>query len=113
MGAAGTRLEGMEPFEGTEGTPVPRHGMAADLLRGKTIMSKAVGVLIDGEETWHAPSVAGPDYDTLCGIDANDSEVGTFGTIEPKRGQKITCVQCYGIWQGVTAMRLRESNFET
>ena len=76
-------------------------------------MSKAVGVLIDGEETWHAPSVAGPDYDTLCGIDANDSEVGTFGTIEPKRGHKITCVQCYGIWQGVTAMRLRESNFET
>lgn len=76
-------------------------------------MSKAVGVLIEGEKTWHAPPVAGPDYDTLCGIDANDSAVGTYGTVEPKRGQKITCTRCYAIWHGVVAMRLRASSFDT
>jgi hypothetical protein len=75
-------------------------------------MSKAVGVVIDGEVEWHAPGVVGPDYDTLCGIDSNDPQIGHQGLVSPKRGQKITCALCKSIWGSVMAMNLRKSNFE-
>lgn len=75
-------------------------------------MSKAVGVLIDGEVTWHAPHAGGNDYDTLCLIDANDPSIGHEGMVEPRRGQKITCMECKTIWKGVVALRLRESDFK-
>lgn len=75
-------------------------------------MSKAVGVLIDGVATWHAPGVSGPDYDTLCGIDANDPAVGHEGLIPAKRGQKITCGECRRVWERVVALNLRKASFE-
>lgn len=71
-----------------------------------------IGVLIDGSETWHAPAVSGNGYDTLCGIDANDPAIGHGGTIPTKRGQKITCLECYTIWSGMVALRLRRRNFK-
>ena len=76
-------------------------------------MSKVIGVIVGETTEWHAVNgVAGPDYATLCGLDPNDSTVGHYGTVEPKRGQKITCQECYNIWRGVTDMRLRESSFD-
>ena len=60
---------------------------------------------------WHAPGVFGPDYDTLCGIDANDPTIGHEGLVTAKRGQKITCMNCKMIWQGVVAMNLRKASF--
>lgn len=75
-------------------------------------MSKVLGVDIDGVVEWHAPNVAGPDYDTLCGVDADDPAIGHEGLIPAKRGQKITCMQCKMIWEGVVALKLRKSNFE-
>jgi hypothetical protein len=75
-------------------------------------MTKVIGVKVGDEVEWHAANgVAGPDHDTLCGVDANDSAVGHFGTVEAKRGQKIDCQECYNVWKGVTEMRLRKSSF--
>lgn len=76
-------------------------------------MSKVIGVKMDtGEVIWHAPGVVS-DYDTLCGLDANDSEADTYGTVEPKRGQKITCESCKAIWERTVALRLRATDFNT
>ena len=77
-------------------------------------MSKVIGVRIGSDEVeWHAVNgVAGADYDTLCGIDANDSVVGHHGTVPAPRGQKINCRQCFEVWRGVRDMCLRSSSFE-
>lgn len=74
-------------------------------------MSKVIGVKMDtGEVIWHALGVVS-DYDTMCGLDANDSEADTYGTVEPKRGQKITCESCKSIWERTTALKLRATDF--
>ena len=71
---------------------------------------KSIGVLEEGGFTsWHIPPPGWGGYDTLCGLDGNDSHVGTFGVIQGKN--KITCIQCYDIWKGVKAMKYRESDF--
>lgn len=75
-------------------------------------MSKAVGVETDDGTEWHAPGVVS-DYDTLCGIDANDPGIGFHGLVTAKRGQKITCEQCRSVWEGVVALRLRATDFQT
>lgn len=59
---------------------------------------------------WHAPVVI-DDNDTLCGMVANDFGVGTYGRVEPRRGQQITRVQCHIIWSETLALKLHESNF--
>lgn len=74
-------------------------------------MSKAIGVREDGEVVWHVPGVV-QDYDTLCGTDADDPELGHQGTVKPKRGQKITCVQCKAIWQATMALKIRATDFD-
>jgi hypothetical protein len=74
-------------------------------------MSKAIGVVIDGETQWHARGVF-DDYDTLCGIDSNDPAIGHQGTMEPLRGQKIDCITCKTIWSNTVALKLRSSDFE-
>lgn len=74
-------------------------------------MSKAVGVLIDDKVEWHAPPAGGTDFDTLCGIDANDPSIGHGGVMTPMRGQKIECEQCRAIWADVIAMQLRKRDF--
>lgn len=75
-------------------------------------MSKAIGVIVNGKVTWHAPGCVG-DYDTLCGIDADDPHetVAHGGIVEAKRGQKITCLTCCSIWRSVQALKLREQDF--
>lgn len=75
-------------------------------------MSKAVGVVIDGETEWHAPSSGVSDYDTLCNLDSRDPAIGHEGVVEPKRGQKITCAICKTIWRNVIDMKLRNSDFD-
>ncbi len=75
-------------------------------------MTKAVGVILDGVDTWHAHGVHS-DYNTLCGIDADDPTIGHDGLTEHiPRGQKITCEQCWSIWRNMRALRLRESDFD-
>jgi hypothetical protein len=74
-------------------------------------MNKVVGIATDDGTEWHVRSVIG-DYDTLCGLDANDPAIGHAGLVTAKRGQKVTCEQCKGLWEGLTALRLRASNFE-
>lgn len=76
-------------------------------------MSKVIGLNLGDTVEWHAVNgVAGVDYHTLCGIDADDPGIGHFGTVEPKRGQKIECRACYNIWRGVAEMNLREASFD-
>lgn len=75
-------------------------------------MKKVVGVNMGfGSVEWHAPGVVS-DYTTMCGLDANDSSVGTHGTVEPGRGQKITCESCKAIWERTVALRLRVTDFD-
>ena len=83
-----------------------------NLDEGEGCISKVVGVKMDtGEVIWHAPGVVS-DYDTMCGLDANDSEADTYGTVVPKRGQKITCESCKSIWERTVALRLRVADFD-
>lgn len=75
-------------------------------------MSKSiVGVVEENRTTWHIVGVGPTDHVTLCGLDGDDHIEGQFGTVEPKRGQKIDCAQCKQIWLGVRVMRLRYSDF--
>lgn len=78
-------------------------------------MSKSIiGVAQDAKGThieWHVVGAGPGDYVTLCGMDGDDSEVGQYGTVEPKRGVKVDCPQCKSIWQAVIGLRLRRSNF--
>lgn len=74
-------------------------------------MKNIIGVIVDGETEWHARGVGPSDYDTLCGTDANDPTLGHQGTLQPRRGQKITCWQCHTIWRGVRELNLRQSSF--
>ena len=77
------------------------------------MMSKVIGLNIGNEIEWHAVNgVAGADYTTLCGIDADDPGIGHYGTVDPPPGQKIECRTCYNIWKGVVEMRFRESHFD-
>ena len=77
---------------------------------------KIIGVIEDPETnriSWHVIGVGPTDHATLCGVDGNDDNeaVGQYGTVGPNRGQKIDCPQCRQIWEGVTALRLRRSQF--
>lgn len=74
-------------------------------------MTKAIGVDQDGEVVWHAHGVSN-DYDTLCGMDANDPHIGHHGLVDAKRGQRITCVVCHTIWSNTVALKLRQSDFD-
>jgi hypothetical protein len=75
-------------------------------------MSKAIGVIVEGGEVeWHAAGVV-QDYDTLCGVDANDPSEGMHGTVEAPRGQKITCTECASIFVRTQALGLRRASFD-
>lgn len=76
-------------------------------------MSKAVGVKVEGGEVeWHAAGVV-HDYDTLCGLDANDPSEGMHGTVEAPRGQRITCVECASIFVRTQQLGLRRASFDS
>ena len=81
--------------------------MTSQVAAGKT-----VGILIDGESTFHAASHGHGDYNSLCGIDADDPSIGHGGPVPAARGQKITCQQCFAIWRGTLELKLRASNFD-
>lgn len=72
---------------------------------------KVVGVNVDGHIEWHARGIGSNDYDTMCGVDANDPDIGHFGTVQPHRGAKITCSQCRSMFEGFKSLRLRSSDF--
>lgn len=75
-------------------------------------MSKAIGVIVEGDEIeWHAPGVV-QDYDTLCGLDATDPSEGMHGTVEAPRGQKITCAECASIFVRMRELGLRRASFD-
>lgn len=69
-----------------------------------------IGVDIEGNVEFHLGGVHS-DYNTLCGIDACDSQLGHNGVVSAKPGQKITCPHCYATWKRVTAMKVRETSF--
>ncbi len=74
-------------------------------------MSKATGIKVGTFIEWHAKGVVS-DYDTLCGLDANDPGINTYGHTSPTKGQKITCPECKTIWLNMKALKLRSSDFE-
>ena len=80
-------------------------------MTGKEAMSKIIGVDIDGSIEWHAASIGATDYDTMCGIDAFDPDLGHQGTVSAVRGTKITCQQCKTMFYGFRALGLRQSDF--
>jgi hypothetical protein len=51
------------------------------------------------------------NFDTLCGLDGDDPLAGTFGTIAPKRGDKINCPQCKAIWDIIAHSGLTNKDF--
>ncbi len=75
-------------------------------------MRKVIGVVINGEITFHAPDASGADYDTLCGIDANDPTIGHGGRVAAPKGQKINCGTCRTIYDCFISLKLRRSDFE-
>ena len=68
-----------------------------------------VGVKIDTGITIHCAAGYG-DYDTLCGIDSDDPEIGHFGTFIVAANAKIDCPACRGIFRA--AKSYRESDFK-
>ena len=85
--------------------------MPALLKTKPDLMTKVVGVLIDGAVSWLVKSVGISDYDTACGIDAFAQSIGGQGTVDPTRGQKIDCDQCKMLWQGFKELKLKASDF--
>jgi hypothetical protein len=75
-----------------------------------------VGVLV-GEDAdsakveWHIASIDALDYFTACGMDGTDEFAEQHGLVTAKRGQKVTCKQCYRMWKGFRALTLREASF--
>lgn len=62
--------------------------------------------------TWHLMGGANTDHETLCGIDADDPGVGTFGAVNPKKGQKVACRLCINEFRHVKKMSITERDFE-
>lgn len=71
-------------------------------------ISHIVAVKIEGEIQVHSRGAIG-DYDTLCGIDADDPAIGHQGIAELPKEAKITCGACYQIF--CAAWKLRETDF--
>lgn len=72
---------------------------------------KMIGVRVEDTVEWHAAGIGPNDYDTMCGIDANDPQIGHYGTVQAKRGTKISCKQCRAMFEGFKSLRLRDSDF--
>lgn len=73
---------------------------------------KIIGILLDGESTFHIPNCSGSDYHSLCGIDGDDPTIGHGGIIAIPKGQKINCTQCKMEWENLMELKLRKSDFE-
>jgi len=69
-----------------------------------------VAVLIDGEVTVHMASDDG-NYDTLCGLDENDPEIGFEPAEVPLNGRaRIDCEHCRSLWK--SAQKYTRSDFK-
>jgi hypothetical protein len=68
-----------------------------------------VAVKMDDGITVHCQCGYG-DYDTLCGIDANDPKIGHLGRVPVAINTKIDCAACKAIWK--SASRYRQSDFK-
>lgn len=62
--------------------------------------------------TWHLVGGASTDHETLCGVDAGDQVVGTYGTVNPSRGQKVTCGQCISEFLHVKEMKITKRDLD-
>ena len=70
-----------------------------------------IAIVIDGEITIHACGEGvGGDFDTLCGIDANDPTIGHTGTAPMPKGGKIDCKSCHNVW--LAAKCVRKTDFK-
>lgn len=74
-------------------------------------MVDIVGVNIDDVIEYHAGTPNG-NYDTLCGLDADDPQLGHFGRVPAPKRQRITCEQCKTIWFGTMELKLKPADFE-
>lgn len=70
---------------------------------------RIVALKIDGEIQIHAAGDGFGDYDSLCGIDADDPKVGHEGYAELPKKAKIDCAACYSHF--LSAKTLRKSDF--
>jgi hypothetical protein len=69
-------------------------------------VSRLVAINVGGSVEVHACGREIPgDYDTLCGVDANDPAIGHFGIVDLPKGAKIDCQQCRGIFEATRALR--------
>jgi len=73
---------------------------------------KIIGILLDGEPTFHIPNCSGSDYHSLCGIDADDPDIGHGGIIDIPKGQRINCPVCRMEWENLMKLKLKMSDFE-
>lgn len=64
-----------------------------------------VAVKTDEGISVHCGNACG-DFDTLCGIDSNDPNIGHFGTVPVACNTKIDCKTCRSIWNTCRAYRL-------
>jgi hypothetical protein len=68
-----------------------------------------VAVKLDTGITVHCAAGYG-DFDTLCGIDSNDPNIGHFGVVSVAANAKIDCPACRGIFRA--AKQYRELDFK-
>lgn len=71
-------------------------------------MSKFVAISCQGVVQVHLPHSTG-NYDTLCGMDADDPAIEHFPAEVPK-GAKVDCPDCKGLWE--VAKRFRATDFK-
>ena len=74
--------------------------------------SAIVGVLTDNEMMFHLPASGVSNYDSLCGIDADDPAIGHNGFVNVPKGQKVNCASCKGIYLLIRDLKVRVTDFE-
>lgn len=81
-----------------------------EVLDGEEIIamkSRRIATIIDGKREVHM--VGGPhDYDTACGLDMNDPEIGHYISEITETTDKIDCPQCRVIWQDARLYKLSD-----
>ena len=69
-------------------------------------MPRFVAILIDGNLTVHGQPADG-NFDTLCGLDAEDGSVG-HSPRPWSPGMKINCHDCRAIWLAAQQIHARD-----
>lgn len=71
-------------------------------------MANKIAIDIAGTIEVHASPYGAGDYDTLCGVDGSDPELGHNGLVPVPRGAKIDCDTCKRIWQHTKLFRVSD-----